>query len=468
MSAGWSPLALLALVGAALLPYAVLIARHLRRVLLGAILLDVVLQWDVNFGYRTEAGKLGAEAGLNISLTTFALAGLYGLWALERTRPHNDGARLRLWSARPLLVYVGISALSVWVARDPVLGGYMVALLVQTLLLFIYIVSTVRTRAEVIFVMTMLMAALLLEGALMLIMQLTGLSFSLLGLDTTAWEDAGMGEYARAAGTLGSPNTAAGVLELLVPAALALLAVEVGRPVRVLAGAALVVGLLALVSTGSRGGWAALVVSFAVLGFVGIRQGLIRPRTAAIAALATVVLLLPVVGMIVDRVVNETPGAAYSRIPLARIAWNMIQANPLLGVGLNNFVPNIPEYAGPEFSREWIYNVHNKYLLVASEAGIPALIAFLWFLAATVRNGVRCLGSSDPLFAALGAGLAAGVVGQMVHMNTDIFAGRASVQALWVMAALLAVLAALARAHGREETHASVAGTARGTGPWHS
>lgn len=426
--------------------YATANARHLRRALLAVILLDLVLQWDVNLGYRSSAAEIGAEGGLNVSLTSFALAGLYALWAVERSRPRSGAPPLLLKAALPLVTYVAISAVSIAAARDPVLGGYQLALLLQTLLLFVYLASTVRDSAELLFVITILMVALVLEGTIMLALEATGAGFNVAGLDAYARAPAPAldGSLAnRAAGTLGSPNTAGSVLSPLLALALGLLVAPVNRRLRALAMVGIVVGLPALVLTGSRGGWISFLVAFAIVGVVATRRGLVPLRTVAGAALVIAVVVLPVGGIVAARISDEDGGAAGSRIPLARLAVDMIEDHPLLGVGLNNAGVSIPFYAGSDFTREWLYTVHNKYLLVASESGLLALAAFLWFLVGILAAATRCLRSTEPLLAALGIGMLGALVGYTVNMSVDIFSNRAQVQMLCVLGAIVAAMAGL-------------------------
>src|SRR5436305_57342 len=73
------PLALLAIV----CPFLAMMVRDPRRLLLALIVLDIPLQMDVHLFYRFEPAKLGALGGLNISLTTVALVGLYVLWLAQ-------------------------------------------------------------------------------------------------------------------------------------------------------------------------------------------------------------------------------------------------------------------------------------------------------------------------------------------------------------------------------------------------
>jgi hypothetical protein len=96
--------------------------------------------------------------------------------------------------------------------------------------------------------------------------------------------------------------------------------------------------------------------------------------------------------------------------------------------------------AGPEFSRSWIYTVHDKYLLVWAGSGIGALLAFVWFLVATVRRGLLASRSADPVLAAIAIALTGAVIGQMVHMTVELFQSRPQVQLLWVIAGLLVAM----------------------------
>src|SRR5947209_19722713 len=102
----------------------------------------------------------------------------------------------------------------------------------------------------------------------------------------------------------------------------------------------------------------------------------------------------------------------------------MVSPHPLLGLSLNNVGINIPKFAGPQFSGQWLYTIHNKYLLIWAEAGIGALLAFVWFLGMTLRRGWRAAHSDDRLLAPLAAELTAGIAGQCVHMAVARFENK--------------------------------------------
>ena len=58
----------------------------------------------------------------------------------------------------------------------------------------------------------------------------------------------------------------------------------------------------------------------------------------------------------------------------------MIKAHPVFGVGLNNFLVNLPEFQKTHNSVFSLQPVHNIYLLVLAETGIIGFGAFMWLL----------------------------------------------------------------------------------------
>lgn len=419
------------LVLAALSPFVVMIVGNVRRFLLAVILLDIPFQLDTYLFYQEEAADLGAVGGLNISVATLALAGLYSLWLAELLARADSPARGWLRASLPLISYVAIVALSVVAARNVNLAIFEIFLLVQTLLLFIYLVGTVRTRQDVLFIVTMLLIGLILQSVVMIGLRLIGHSITIANI--TARIDDG----SRVGGTIGSPNNAATYLSLLLAPALSLLLTQVGRGYKLMAALAFGLGGIALVFTLSRGGWVAFGLSVIILVMLAWHRGWLS--LAVPLALAAVAILLSILfkDIIVARLIGDDSGSAYSRVPLMQIAFRMIKDYPLLGVGSNNFAVTVKQYVTAEFSSEWIFTVHNKYLLVWAETGIGALVAFVWFLMTTIHRGWRGWQLNDRFLSPLALGFTAAIVGQMVHMNVDLFNARPQVQLLWLVAGLV-------------------------------
>jgi putative inorganic carbon (HCO3(-)) transporter len=415
-------------------PTAIAVVGDARRVLLGILLLDIPLQFNVFFGYRDDVDAMAALAGWSISATSLALAGLYAMWIAELLVVPGRASRPRLAAATVPFAFFAVLCASVLVAGDRTVASFQLSMYALMLLLFVYLASTVRRREDVHFIVVMLLAGACLEGILAMAMQFGGAGLQLPGLSTRESVYRGA---SRAGGTIGSPNMAGAYFAFMFALSGALiLATGVSRRLKRLALVASVLALVALVLTLSRGAWIACGVSILVL----LRGPHGRMKWPAVLGLALVMALalVPLREVITNRVVSSDHGAAAGRLPLIEMAWQMIVDHPLLGVGANNFVLELPRYAGGDFASVWLSSVHHKYLLIWSEAGFAALLAFVTFVGQTIVRGWRGRAAQDPLLAAVSLGLAAAVAGHAVHMNFDIFADGTPVLMLWLAAGLLA------------------------------
>ena len=82
----------------------------------------------------------------------------------------------------------------------------------------------------------------------------------------------------------------------------------------------------------------------------------------------------------------STEEAVNQRVELIKVAVTMVQASPLAGVGLNNFIVRLPEFWQTLGLTYWLQPVHNLYLLLAAEIGMVGLIVFLWFLILSLKR----------------------------------------------------------------------------------
>jgi putative inorganic carbon (HCO3(-)) transporter len=407
-----------------------------RKILLAVVLLDLPLQIDQNFHYLDEAAEFGAIAGFNLSVTTVALAGLYAAWLLDRLLRRDRTPAVPSGLVVPLSAYFGVAALSVIVARDLGLYSRGLFLLVQMFLVYVYLVGNIRSGQDVRFVVTCLLCGLVLESLIILGSGLTGKSFAVAGLKArvdAATDD--LGDSARFGGTVGSPNNAAEYLEMLLAPAVAVLASTVGRFPKTLAGLGLALGSAALVGTFSRGGWIATTLSLAIVCVALWRRGRLS-RVVPWLAGPVVAVSLIFHDSIAARLTGDDYGAAHARVPLMATAFRIIGDHPMLGVGVNNYTAALPDYA-PRHQDEFLYTVHNQYLLVWAETGLAGLAVFMWFLITTIRHGIREWRLSDPLLSPVALGFTAGLVGQMVHMQVDLLNDRPQLQLLVTVAALL-------------------------------
>ncbi len=415
-----------------------------QRYLLAIVLLDIPFRIGIHLDYQFNLARLGALGGLEVSITTIALAFLYGLWFIElltrRTQPTQHLFRASL----PPLLYLGFVTLTLFAARDVALSFFEVFLIIELVLLFIYIVGTVQSSGDAVFVVAMLLLGLLMESLLMIGLYFVRRDFSFAGLAARVDYDPLQFLHYRVGGTVGSPNTAGGYLSMLLAPALSVLLIpRLQGWLKWLGFAAFASGVVALVLTFSRGAWIATAISLVIFGWFALRRGWLDVKIPLALAAVGLLVGLPFAPTIVTRLLGNDQGAAAARLPLDLIAWRMILDHPLLGVGVNNYVLNMPDYVTPDLGQVWLYIAHNRYLLLWAEVGIGGFLAFLLFLLTTLRHGWEAWQFRDRLLSTLALALTAGLAGHMVHMLVEIFNGEQQQELLFLSAALIVAISRL-------------------------
>jgi len=426
-----------------LLPLATSVARS-RKWLLAIIILDIPLQIGAHLYWSEDLGASGALGGLEISVTTVAMLGLYFLWFVGYISRKEQERQISLRSALPLTLYLVFEAVSLLAARNPVLGLYEVILTAQLLLLFVYLTNWIQTRRDVAFVMRVLLIGLMLEAGIIIALTINGHDVEIPGLPghtllagTTEEGE----EFSRPSGTLASPNVAGSYLSIMLTLAIGLLLfTRIHSWHKTAALVSVGMGTVALLFTYSREGWLALFCSMLLLCCAGWRLLPVRHRLVIVGVPAALLVSLMFDTPLSQRLLEGDEGAASSRIVLNNLAIRVIEDHPVIGVGANNFTLNLREYATSEVMGEWLYAVHNKYLLIWAEAGLGALLAYLWFLFASLRRGWRCWKDKDPLYSPLALALVCGICALMICNMFQADRGRPLMQLLIVFAALVGTI----------------------------
>lgn len=414
--------------------FAVIIVQNVRRMLLAIVIIDIPLQLDANLMFNEEAGAMGAVGGLIVSITTMALVGLFTMWLFDLLLKKQKLTWDWVPYALPLILYIGFVSLSIFAAPDKNLTFFEIFLLLQIFLLYVLVINTVKTREELLFIFAILMVSVIIESLIMIALRFVGQTIIIAGI--MARVDPGP----RVAGTVGSPINAAAFLWATMAPALGMLFTPVSRRYKLLASLALGLGIVALVFTLSRGGWLAFGLSMLFLGCAAWWRGWLPPKVILVTLILAVLLGGVLYGLVADRLTSDDNGSAEARGPLMLLAFRIIRDHPILGLGSNNLPVVIGNYATPELGDVWLYTVHNRYLLIWAETGLPSLLCFLWFLIATVRRGWKCWAFNDRFLSPLGFGIAAAWMGGMVHMFVDVFRSRPDIQMLWLSAGLIVVM----------------------------
>jgi hypothetical protein len=186
--------------------------------------------------------------------------------------------------------------------------------------------------------------------------------------------------------THGDPNDLAYMLATTLPLTLWLLRYRGGRRV----AAALMIGaiVLALVLSFSRGAW--LASAAGVLWLV-VRERRYR-RVVLVAGLIGLGPVLLFVNANQEQIARGLTAKSYAavsnvtnRVAFYRVAAHMAEQNPLLGIGPGNFPLRLYTFGGgPNEATTFV--VHDAYLAVAAELGIPALLLFVTYLLIVFRR----------------------------------------------------------------------------------
>ena len=262
--------------------------------------------------------------------------------------------------------------------------------------------------------------------ALLRVTAVVGIVVSVLGiLEARGFDMNWLPSNGRPSATFAYRNFAASYLIMALPLAAGLWLTKRNTTDFVLSSLALGLMSVFLIYTRTRGAWAGLLgasvvaLILAVLARMrsGKRSGLdwrypgLRVQLCVLIPLGVAVLLLSVLSPDIrsnqSRLIDErkaellsaltsvtVPGADRGRRAMWGHTVEMIRDHPLTGVGPGNWQFIYPLYDGGDMLKPGAapQRPHNDFLWIASELGLPGILAFLWILAAaalTAWRGIR-------------------------------------------------------------------------------
>lgn len=86
---------------------------------------------------------------------------------------------------------------------------------------------------------------------------------------------------------------------------------------------------------------------------------------------------LPIIASVLINGGLKTEEGFFNRLVLAQASGKMLSKSPMWGVGLNNFIPELPASGVLPKISWWLQPVHNTNLLVLVEVGIVGLLVYL-------------------------------------------------------------------------------------------
>ncbi len=309
----------------------------------------------------------------------------------------------------PGILMIAWSVFSMISAISLISAVFAIFMLTKALLMHVYLTNNIKTKKELKIVIFWLVVGLAFQSFLGLYERFAGkaLGVNFLG----EWLRVYTGELSRISGTFGFPNHLGAYLVMVIWFVIGMLLYNINRkfwPLQVLlvSGAA-----LTIIFTFTRASWFGLAVSTLVVVFVILLKRGLSPNVARVLAgllVVAIVTLIPVLNLIEERIGH---GGDPYRMIMIRIALQMIRSNPIFGVGLFN-----NEYHAFQTFTFW-KPVHNDYLRLAAETGIPGLAFFIWYLVLVFREAFRTLRSKDPYFKAVSIAVIGAYVGFCAIIN---------------------------------------------------
>ena len=217
-----------------------------------------------------------------------------------------------------------------------------------------------------------------------------------------------------------NPNVMAGYLVILLPLAVGLLLFNWHGYSGLVIGFIIVTILLALivlVMTQSRGAWLAFLISMSVLLVLRWKRTLLLIIVCGVA-LVSYIILQPSSSLVNGLMGEGQLGSLDGRLEVWSRAIYLIQDFSVTGVGMGSFM-QVVDLLYPFFIFEpgRIEHAHNLYLQVAADLGIPGLIAWSAALGLTFMISWQVYRSGRSAGNALTAGIGAGLICSLISLG---------------------------------------------------
>ncbi len=393
-----------------------------------------VLSLQANLSLRLLHGRAGGD-GLEFPATVLLGLGLVGLWIWRRA--YGPGRVRWIWGslfAVPIGFYLATTCASIAASDERFVGLTELLFDAELYLVFVIVLNAIRSIADLRRTVMFLLIAAGIQSLIYYVQSAAGIVFTLSG------EVINAGELPRPGGTVST--VPAEFASFMIPILMIAIAQFLGRvrtwdPRRL--AALIAMGTFAIVLTYTRAAWAGFVLGTAWIVVVGYRRRLVRARAVTFVCAAAVAGALAVAPMIALRLQGSPLDEAYAeRAALMAMAARIIKAEPLLGVGAGAYGQVYRRYLTAEDEMNWLWVVHNRYLLRAAETGLPGGLALILMFVTAVRLALRLTRARDPFIATFALGASGGLVAMLWEMYWDTFQAFPYNGLLWLLFGLLA------------------------------
>ncbi|MBI4100647.1 O-antigen ligase family protein [Candidatus Microgenomates bacterium] len=287
------------------------------------------------------------------------------------------------WLLLLFLFFLWLS-LGIFQAANPWAGIMKLLKMGEFIFLGVYVSRAIKSRLSLQKILTPLFCGVIFEaiivGTQFLEQKSIGSLFWLFGERTFSAQTPGIAQaelagelFLRPYGTFSHPNVLAGFLVVVL-----VLAAYLGTK-SLLTRLTLAAGFLTLFLSMSRVAW---IAGFSI-GFYWLAK---QSKWLIVAGLFLFVISLGLMYARFETLVTTDRESWQRRNDLNLVAAEMIKARPLSGVGLGNFLVELPNFYPDRGRVRFLQPAHNLYLMIGAEAGLITLAAFLVFIFMTYRR----------------------------------------------------------------------------------
>ncbi|MCS6874540.1 MAG: O-antigen ligase family protein [Pyrinomonadaceae bacterium] len=188
---------------------------------------------------------------------------------------------------------------------------------------------------------------------------------------------------------------------------------------------AIIMMILAILMTGSRGAFLSLIATISLVLFLSERLSDFRGRllVAVFVLFSSIVLLVILLGadewLARSIGLNIQQDISSGRFHFWAVAWRIFLDHPILGTGLDSFAVVFPKYDTWNGTFR-VERAHNDYLQMLSDAGLlgfVCVIAFIYLLFSQAKRSID--GQKNDFLKGIKIGALAGCFGILVHSFFD-------------------------------------------------
>lgn len=165
------------------------------------------------------------------------------------------------------------------------------------------------------------------------------------------------------------------------------------RRLKILSATAVLVGVAAILFTGTRGAWLAVLVLIPAVILIHSKNK-IKNLGALTISFALIIGLMMITPSLSNRVATITDMQMQSnseRLLMWQSAWQMFKDHPILGIGYGQYIQAYQtQYISPLAKERTLQHAHNNFMQILAECGLVGFSAFMLLIIYLSYFALKC------------------------------------------------------------------------------